>query len=230
MPPTGIPYGQVPIMPTKKHFNMLIIPLVLAVLFFLGAAGFGVWAFTERNTYKLETNKVVEKEVAIAVEKNSTEKDNEFLEKEKNPLKLYTGPSAFGTVAFEYPKTWSAHINEAGTGNTPLLGYLHPNIVPVLDDKTSFALRFEVVQSGFDREVAKFDADVKQGKTSVEPFKIEGVPEVTGSRITGKITDKKEGIMVLFPVRDKTLRVWTESKDFIPDLDKIILKSLVFVP
>lgn len=234
---TGMPYQQtapnsygantqIP----KKHFNMLIIPLVLCILLLITSVIFGIWVYQERNTYKFNTDKVVQREVDLAVSAAETRKDNEFLEKEKSPLKTYKGPAAFGTVSFMFPKTWSAQVSDVGTGNPPLSGYLHPDYVPALDDKTSFAVRFEVVESPYSSELKKFDSDVKQGKVKVAPYTAAKVPGVNGSRITGEISNKKQGVMVLLPLRDKTLRVWTESTNFVGDLDKHILSSLTFVP
>ena len=40
----------------------------------------------------------------------------------------------------------------------------------------------------------------------------------------------KQGTMIILPVRDKTLKIWTEGNEFVGDLDKIILANLSFVP
>ena len=36
----------------RGAINALLIPLILVIVFFLGAAGFGYWAFSERQDYK----------------------------------------------------------------------------------------------------------------------------------------------------------------------------------
>ncbi|MBA3758643.1 hypothetical protein H0X10_03370 [Candidatus Saccharibacteria bacterium] len=235
LPPTGVQPGQEPFQQPqaasqmKKHFNVLIIPLVLFVLFFFGALGFGVWAFGERNTFKNETDKIVAKEVVLTEQRVKSEKDKEFVESEKRPTKRYTGPALYGSVELEYPKTWSAFITE-GESSTPIDGYLHPDFVPGTRSGTSFALRVEVVQRSYDSELKQYESKVKSGKLAITPFRAEQVPGVLGARVEGEINTGQKDIMVLFPLRDKTLKISTESETFYGDFNSIILKTLKFVP
>jgi hypothetical protein len=53
---------------------------------------------------------------------------------------------------------------------------------------------------------------------------------VVGSRIDGEISQKKQGAMIVMPMRDKTLRLWTESRDYVADFDNIILPGFSFSP
>jgi hypothetical protein len=212
--------------------NILLIPLILMVLFFLGAAGFGVWAYMGRQDFKLNSDKKVDAAVVIAKKETATAKDNEFVEKEKYPLRHYTGPAAYGSVDIQYPKTWSAYVSE-GQSTSPIIGYFHPSFVPSTvagPSSTAFALRVEVVSSSYNQVLNLFAANVKQGKIKVSPYKAPKVPSVLGSRLDGEIVQGKQGSMVLFPMRDKTLKVWTEANDFKGDLDTIILPNLIFVP
>lgn len=230
MPPQGQPFQPQSHSELKKRRPLgLIISLIVCVLLFLGAAGFGYWAFTERNTYKNDTDAIVAKEVALTEQRVSTAKDAEFVESEKRPTKAYKGPATFGSVELEYPKTWSAFINE-GQGSSPIDGYLHPNFVPGVQSGTQFALRVEVVAKSYDAELKQYDSKVRAGKVSVTPFRAEQVPDVLGARVEGEINTGQKNIMVLFPIRDKTLKISTESETFYKDFNDIILKTLKFVP
>ncbi len=217
-----------PQMPKRKPIA-LIVALVVFVLLFLTAAGFGYWAFSERSMYKNDTDEIVAKEVALTEQRVSTAKDAEFVESEKRPTKTYKGPSTFGSVELAYPKTWAAFITE-GEGNSPIDGYLHPDFVPGVKSGTQFALRVEVVTRSYDTEMKQFDGKVKAGKVSVTPFRAEQVPDVLGARLEGEINTGQKNIMVMFPIRDKTLKITTESETFYKDFDDIILKTLKFVP
>ncbi len=207
-----------------------LIAFVATLLITLIALGFGIWAFSGRQEYK---NKVDEK-IAIAVvdaeTANSLKKDAEFAEKEKNPLRTYTGPATYGSLSISYPKTWSAYVDETAKSNLPLSGVLNPSFVPGLQSNLPVALRFTVSSSNYSSVVKTFDSLVKAGKIKVTPYKADKVPNVIGVRLDGEILTGKQGSMIIVPLRDKTLQVWTESPQFVPDFNTIILPNLVFVP
>lgn len=214
----------------EAGFNALVVPLVLMTIFFLGVSGFAFWAYGERADYKNNVDQKVEAAVEVAVERAKSDKDNEFAEREKQPVKPYTGPATFGTVAVQYPKTWSAHVNESGKGSIPLNGYFHPNFVPGTESGIGYALRIEVVESAYSQELKKYDGQVKQGTVKVSPYFAPKVPATQGARVDGEIAQKKKGSMILLPLRDKTLKVWTEAESFTKDFNEIILPSLTFTP
>lgn len=210
----------------RGAMNVLLIPLILSVVFFFGALGFGVWSFMERDRYKTETDQIVAAEVKTAVDEANTKKDNEFIEREKEPYRDYNGPVALGTVNFKYPKTWSGYFRES---NTELSVIMHPALVPG-DEKSAYALRVEVENSTYDRNVAALESNVKSGKLSANPYRLEKIPNVLGTRFDGELRSGKRGSVILLPLRDKTLRITTESEDFVGDFDNIILKNFTFSP
>lgn len=242
MPPSqnNQPFQPYPVQPgqpnhqgVKSHRTRslgLIVALVISMLLLLGAAGFGVWAYGGRQDYKLNSDKKAAQAVEIAVKQESTKKDNEFLEKEKTPLKTYQGPSAYASVNVSYPKTWGAYVVEADRASVPVDGYFHPNFVPGVQTQTAFALRVQVSSQSYEQEMKQFDGKVKSGKVTVTPFVSKNVPSITGARIDGEINQGQNGSMVLFPIRDKTIKISTESQQFVGDFNDIILPNLKFVP
>lgn len=233
----GIPLnnGQIPqnilAQPTKR-FNLLIIPVIVLSILLLAMSGFAFWAFTEMQDYKNNSDKKVADAVEVAKQETETQKDKEFVEKEKNPYRQYLGPSTFGSVKFDYPKTWSAFITESneGSAGTALNGYLHPNFVPGLQSGTDFGLRFQVVSRTYSDVIGQYDSKVKQGKLSVTAYKSPNVTNIKGVRIEGEINRGQKDAMIVVPLRDKTLIVWTESVQYLNDFNNIVLPSLVFVP
>lgn len=212
-----------------KPVGLLIIIGVLSVLL-IGSIAFGVTMMQSRNDYRDNVQQKIDAAVAAAVEQREQELEAEFIEREKEPLKTYTGPSQYGTLKIEYPKTWAAYVNESGGGNTPINGYLHPNFVPGVDSGVSFALRFQVLESSYDEELDDYDREVEDGSVTVTPVTLEKVPSVAGSRIDGEVEKDKQGSVVLFPIRDKTIKVSVLSDQFIKDFDNIILEKMSFVP
>jgi hypothetical protein len=230
MPPNNpVPITSVP----KKHSLTIIISFVVLVLLLIGAVSFGVWALMGKQDYKNNVDKKVADQVAVASKQISEDKDKELAEKEKLPLKTYQDPAAYGNVLITYPKTWGAYVveNSSNGTNTPIDGFFHPGFVPdTSGGKNSFALRMQVVASPYSTELKKFDSYIKQGKTTLKPYQAPKVTSVTGSRVDGQIDSQKQGNMVLFPLRDKTLKVWTEAAQFQSDFEKNVLPNLTFVP
>ncbi len=224
-------YGGMPVQLPKNGPNKLLIPLVLVVVLFVVAASFAVWAFMGREDYKTNSDQKVAAAVEVAKEQTSTAKDKEFVEQEKNPLKEYRGPAAFGTVSIQYPKTWSAYVTEAdNSSGTPVDGYFHPGFVPGIQSETDFALRVKVVSRQYADEMKQFESKAKQGKVTVSPYTAPKVAGVLGSRVEGEINTGQQDIMVLIPLRDKTLEISTESPQYKSDFDSIILANLTFIP
>ena len=230
------PYNEPPV-PTgqaasakKSHGLGLMLALILFVLLFLGAAGFGAWAYFSQQDYKNNSDKKAAAAAELAVQANSTKKDNEFTEREKSPLKIYQGPAEFGSLNISYPKTWSAYIVEADKASTSVNGYFHPGFVPDVQGKTAFALRVEITSQTYDQELKQLEGKVKSGKVVVTPFVAKNVPGVTGSRVSGEINTGQKNTMVLLPLRDKTIKISTESDQYLGDFDSIILANLKFIP
>lgn len=219
-----------PIVVPKKRMNPLIIPFILTLVFLLAAMGFGVWAFGSRSDYKNNSDQKAAKAVAAAEAKLSDAKEKEFAEREKSPYKEYKGPATFGSVDIQYPKTWGAFVTESDNAATPIDGYLHPNFVPGLQSGTAFALHFQVINTSYDQILKQFENDTKSGKVKVSPTSVPKVSGVAGVRIEGEVERGKQGALVLFPLRDKTLKITTEAQQFVPDFNNIILANLTFVP
>lgn len=215
----------------RGAINLLLIPFVMLLLFFFGAVGFGLWAYNERTHYKEESDQ----EVAVAVQKATAatqEADKlKYAEEAKKPYDVYIGPAAFGNITVNYPKTWSSYVVENERGGNPVNGYFQPNVVPnVTDPDNSYALRVELVTSSYDTILKQFSNMTKQNQVTVKPYVLPKVPSIVGSRVEGQITPKKQGTMIVLPLRNMTLKVWTESNDFKADLDTHILPNFSFVP
>src|SRR5205823_6411038 len=108
-------------------------------------------------------------------------------------------------------------------------GYFYPDYIPGLQD-TSFALRVQVVSSSYASQMQSFSNAVTTGKVKVTAFTATKMPGVLGSRVDGIILGTKQGTMVLFPLRDKTIKIWTEADSFKADFLNNVLPSVTFSP
>ncbi|MEO5627913.1 MAG: hypothetical protein ABIQ89_03420 [Candidatus Saccharimonadales bacterium] len=212
----------------RGHMDMLLIPLILVAILFVAAGSFGIWAYMSRQDYKDNSDAKVDAAVVVAEQKTSTAKDVEFLEKEKQPLVSYNGPAPYGSLKVSYPKTWSAYVAEKANGSTPVDAYFHPKFVPAQTPDVSYALRVQISDTSFASVVKTFDNAVKSGKVKASAYVPANAPNVTGVRFDGEIASKKQGSMIIVPIRDKSLKIWTESQDFVKDFNENILPNYTF--
>lgn len=206
----------------------VVLSIVLLAVALIGTGGFAVWAFSGRQDYKNN----VDAKIAVAIQANTKKVQAldaaAYAEEAKNPLKTYTGPEAFGTISITYPKTWSVYVL---TGNTaiPVNYYAHPDVVPSVEgDASNFALRMQVVEQKYSAVLQQYSGLQKQGKLTAKPYALPKVSSVTGVRFDGQLLQNKKGSLVVIPVRDKTLKIWTESENFVKDFDQIILPNASF--
>lgn len=207
----------------------LVLIATLSVLF-VGASVFAIWAFMGQQDYKAN----VEQKVQVAVLANTKQVQATdaatYAEEAKKPLKAYNGPEAYGSVSIQYPKTWSSYLVTNNTA-TPINFYAHPDIVPGVGSQTSsYALRVEVVAQSYSAVLKTYDGSLKQGKVTVTPYALPKNPSNIGSRVEGQLDQSIQGKLVILPLRDKTLKIWTESSSFYTDFEQTILPNASFVP
>jgi len=209
----------------------LVLPFVIVIVLLVGSLSFGIWAFMGRQDYKNNSDKKAADAAAVAVKAEDVKKDAAFAEEQKSPLKTYTGPSTYGSVTFQYAKTWSAYVAESSANSGALVdGYFSPNFVPSILSANAFALRIQIINSDYTTTLKAYGNSIQQNTVKAAAFRAQKVPSVLGSTLSGQITSKKQGTMIMLPLRDKTLEIWTEGSDFLNDFNNTILPSLSFVP
>jgi hypothetical protein len=214
----------------RENGSVSVILAVVLGLLFVTSSIFGIWAFAGRQDYKNNVDAKIEDASAVAVQQAETAKDAEFTEKEKSPVRTYSGPATYGSLTFDYPKTWSLYVEEAGSG-TVLDLFAFPLIVPGPTGGTQkYALRTEISSQSYDKEVKQLDQQVKTGKVKTSAYRPEKVPTALGIRVDGEIETGVSGSMILLPLRDKTIKIFTQIPEFVGDFDKIISPSISFIP
>ena len=212
------------------NINVLVFPLVVTGLLLVGAIGFGFWAFTGMQDYKNNVDAKIATATEIAIKAEDVKKAAEFAEASKNPLKTYSGPDAYGSIRLQFPKTWSAYV-DTSNGSIPVNGYFAPDVVPsTIAQSSSFALRVQVQNQSYSNVMNTMNNFVSNKKGTATAYSLPKLPNVVGMRFEGEIQPNKQGSMIVLPLRDKTLQVWTESSSFKEDFDKNILPNLTFSP
>ena len=225
--------GPAPIPSTKKHSWVLIIVIVLLGIFLIASIIFGYWAFSGRQDYKNNSDQKASAAVKKATDEQKKTLDAAYEEREKSPYKKYVSPNQYGAVEIVYSKMWSGYVIEQSGGSTTVVnGYFSPDFVPnVGDSKTNFSLRMQIASTNYNNEINKYAQQVKKGTLKSTPFVPEQVKgAIVGVRLDGQLEQNKRGAMVILPLRDKVLKIWTENQSAINDFTNIVLKNLNYVP
>lgn len=210
--------------------------VVLAVVFgllLIAALVFGTWAFGSRQDYKNNVDSKITTAVNSAVAHEDTIKDAQFAQQEKNPLTTYNGPEAYGSIAVQYPKTWSGYVDSTGTGNALVDGYFNPGVVPSITSQSSiFALRVQVLSQSYSQVLQNFTGQEQDGKLTASVFALKLVPKAVGVEVSGDLGEANQSsvTMVVLPLRSETLEIWTEGNTNLSDFNNIILPNFSFSP
>lgn len=200
-----------------------IIALVLLVIVF---GAFSIWAYMNYLEQKDDVDGKVKEATAKAVLENSQELEEKFAAIEKEPLRQFVGPSDYGRLSFDYPKTWSAYqdTDVSEGGGVTYEAYLNPILVPPVGDKQKFALRITIEQEIYDQAVKAYEKQLKSGDLKSSVYS-DGVH--TGTLLEGNFNKDIYGTAVLMKMRDRTLTMRTDGDVFKQDfLD--LLKTVQF--
>lgn len=213
-------------MKSKGYVNPIVVPLVMAVIVSLVLGVFTYIYYNKYNEQKTQVDSLITTAVDEAKTQQAAELEAKFQEDLKNPYEVYTASSEYNAVAVTYPRTWSSYV-VAKSGATKLLldGYFHPTTVPDVRGEVNFALRMTLERTEYAGEVDDYQKLVEKGEIKATAITVNGVK---GVRLTGAIDKDINGIMVILPIRDKTLKVWTEALAYAKDFNEIIIPKLTF--
>ena len=213
-----------------------LLTIVILVILLIAAIGFGGWAFSKMQDYKNNSDKKAAIAVAEAKKVQAAQLQAQFDEQSKLPTKTYKGSPTYGSITFNYPRTWSAYV-DTSSSSEPINGYFHPDVVPGLGDKPAYALRVELVNTDYSQVLQSMANSISQGDVTAKayvPPKMQGTANVAaGTYLSGHINSQDQtqlGNMLVIKVRDKTLQIYSESASFDSDFNNTVLASLTFVP
>jgi hypothetical protein len=210
----------------------LVIGLIFAIVLALGLGGFGYWAYSQMNQYKNTADQKAAAAAQAATDattKSVTDKLNaQFTEKYKQPFTQFTSPGMFGTVSFQYPRTWSQFVS---SNQHQFSAYFYPTAVPPINDQnTAFALRVTIVPQNYSQVLQSFQGNVRNGKLSSNTLNTGVGGGAKGVILRGQFSTTINGSMAAFPVLNGnyTLQIYSDSHDFEPDFMNTVLPSLKY--
>jgi hypothetical protein len=215
----------------KKPISLPAIIAIVLSLTTVIAAGAFIWAYGQMLHYKNDADTIVAEAVVDAKDQQFQADELTFSEEAKKPYNQFAGPSDFGSVSFDYPKTWSVY--NAKNDKDGYQVYFYPDIMPPIGEDTALALRLSVENKSYDEAIKSYSGDAEKGTLTATPWTVGQTNDFAGfkgMRLDGQIGKNLSSSMVLFKVRDKTLVLRTDATTWLGDFDNIVLNSLKFVP
>lgn len=224
MVPQNLPGQQTAVAFPEKKNSTLIETIILVVVCIIAAVAivFAVINFMQYN--ELKNNADSEKEIAVAeAKKDQQEIDNlKFEDQLKLPNNPFTGPSDYGSLSFEYPKTWSVYVESDGLNNSDFVSYFAPSqINPVGSEDSRYALRFYILNRQFNDVVKDYERLASDNGLSQSTFNGDN-NRISGIRYEGSISDEIDGVVIVTKVNDKTAIFQTDAKVYMDDFNKLI--------
>ena len=154
-PPTAAPYDP----SYGKSNRNLIETIALVAVSFLAVVFIGlfIWKYLDWDNIKTDIDGQIDAAVAMAVSENTTKLENEFLEREKYPYKTFSGPADYGSLNFEFPKTWNTYIARDAVNGGNFEAYFNPGEVQPVSAQTINALRVQILNQTFENTARTYD-------------------------------------------------------------------------
>ncbi len=207
--------------PVKKQNNTLIETIVLVVVSLI--AVIFIWLFIQKyiewDAISTDIDGRVKAAVTLAVSENTQKMEEQFAEREKYPYEEFAGPADYGSLTFEYPKTWSVYVERDAASGGEFRAYLNPQEVLPLSGNNINALRVIIRNESFDSVVKTYDGALKKGDLVL---KTETIGGVLSNIYTGKLSKDRQGAVMAMKIRDKTILLQTDAETFLEDFYRIL--------
>ena len=192
-----------------------VIALVLGILFAM--------KLKDYNELSSDIEGKIELATAEALDENTAKLEKEFAEREKSPNRSFTGPEDYGSLSFDYPKTWGIYVSSDAAKGGDYVAYFNPVQIDPLSDKSSvYALRLTITNTSFEKMVAKYQSHLsaKNSNLTMNAVTINGT---VANRYTGTIPGTSfNGYIVIIKIRDKSAILQTDSYLFEADYNKLL--------
>lgn len=206
----------------KKKTHNTLVETILLVISILVAIIF-VWLYVQKyiewDAISKDLDGRIEAAVAVAVSENTTEMEAEFAEREKSPYLEFSGPVDYGSLSFQYPRTWSVYIAKDAVNGGDFEAYLNPVQVNPVGNNTINALRVRIRDASFDSVAKTYESSIKNGKLTLKTDTVGGV---LANIYTGELSNSLRGAAMILKLRDKTVILQTDAEIFMDDFYRIL--------
>lgn len=218
--------GAMPINQVGERKGTLAETIILVIVCLIAAAAIVAAVIFYMNWNELQADFEVKKAEAVAsAEKNQKDLDEKtFSEREKTPVKEFQGPSDYGSISFNYPKTWSVYIQNDGSNNSDFEAFFAPVQVNSTKSKDSrYALRFTIKDKPFETVQKDYQTKVNKGELKATIFNADDT-RITGSLYQGTLDKNMIGQVLIIKVNDKTaiLQTDVDNENYRTDFEALI--------
>ena len=219
--------GSVPVVgpkvsPYDNKSNGIAVAVVFGIISLVAivAAGILGWMLLLKNVEYDTLNQNLELEIAEAVSNAKTEQAMEDAAEAKKDTRQFTGPTDYGQLSFDFPKSWSVYVASDASKGGDFIAYLNPLEIEPVSESTVYALRVTIRDKDFESVVAEYQRYLTQGSLSMNLITVGGA---TANRYVGNIPGTElNGIIVIFKIRDKTAILRTDAMGYQQDFETIL--------
>ena len=200
---------------------------VLIVILGLGALVFAGMALTFYTQATSATKDLQSKETAAAAKAQSAQKNADaeaYRIAGESPFRSYIAPVEDGSFQIQFPKDWSAYVDEE-TGGMQVNLTVNPDFIRTTDGADELAAaRVELIVRDSVSYMNNYSGNIKRGVLKQADITVSGQH---GYDLTGQFQDKKTSRMVVIPVRDKVLVFINENSKYANEFNQILAQSKV---
>lgn len=222
----AVPTAVKPTSTAVRPKRSLAIPILgAAVAVFVITTGIFLGLFISKNMAYEDLSTDIDLRIAEAVAEAKTEQALADAEEAKKDTRQFTGPSDYGQLSFDFPKSWSVYVASDASKGGDFVAYLNPLEIEPVSDSTVYALRVSIMNKTFESVVAGLQSSLDKGELSMTTMTVAGV---TANRYVGKMPGTElNGVMVVFKIRDKAAVLRTDAMGYENDF-QTILNSVKF--
>lgn len=232
--PNGMPMVQQVQLPPEKTKDVaglvktiVIVVLAMILVVFIGLF---IWKMVENDELVTTRNSAIDMAVAEAEDAVRVEEAKKYAEQKKYPYESFTGPTKYGQVSFEYPKTWNVYIESDASDGGDFEAYFAPQQVDTVgEDSSIYALRMTISTQPYEDIIEDLQDQVDDDDVEFDVERVDIVNEKTGKKTsvqkyTGTLPDTEDfnGYIVVYQIRDKTVILQTDSVKFKSEYDKLL--------
>lgn len=138
----------------------------------------------------------------------------------QEPFRSYRAPSGIAKFELRFPKNWSAEVTEDPEGSQPLRLIAHPDFIRAgADDETAHALVVTLLDQRSTSVLKQLNEEEGLKASSVT------VSGVAATRYEGVYEEGHNGAIVVIPLREKTLTVAAQDRQYLPQLAEILKQT-----